>query len=101
MQTEFSASGSQSWTAAKSPLFDPSALSPDQRREACPICFETLKHHGVLTKTVCGHIYGEACIWRWFNVYAPAKEHRTTCPTCRRELVTTEKEEVRRWSTEG
>lgn len=48
--------------------------------EACPICLDELKHVSSCRKIkVCGHIYCDECIERWF-------EENKWCPVCKKDV---------------
>ena len=52
----------------------------DQEEETCPISMVTLNAQNTL-KTSCGHSFEDNALNRWLT-------NHTTCPVCRRELVT-------------
>jgi hypothetical protein len=52
----------------------------EKEEETCPISMVTLNAQNTF-KTSCGHSFEDSAINRWLSTH-------TTCPVCRRELVT-------------
>ena len=55
-------------------------IAMTEPRDECPICLQILAR--MCNKaTSCGHVFHKDCLDRWL------RPPRSTCPTCRREIV--------------
>ncbi|KAI3829532.1 hypothetical protein L1987_03658 [Smallanthus sonchifolius] len=57
----------------------------DETGSVCVICKENVGVGGVVNRLPCGHVYHPSCIVPWLNA-------RNTCPLCRFELPTDDKD---------
>ena len=54
------------------------------KQEDCPICMENIDTNEIVTH--CGHTFHQGCLMEW-------NHHNTTCPMCRAELGTGQRDE--------
>ncbi|KAH9821297.1 hypothetical protein DFH28DRAFT_586893 [Melampsora americana] len=67
----------------------------EDERDQCPLCLQEFQVAHRVIKLPCdekvSHIFHERCLWPWYSTH-------TTCPTCRREIDSIEKDSFVFWS---
>lgn len=77
----------------KLPRHLPSEL-PKETSTTCDICqkdyspkhVQPAEEEEVAIELPCGHVFGEFCIFQWFDT-CKAHKNKVTCPMCRKQLV--------------
>ncbi|KAL6710714.1 Ubiquitin-protein ligase [Coniothyrium glycines] len=78
---------------ARLPRRLPSELS-EETSKACDICqkdystvhVKAIEEEEIAIELPCGHVFGEFCIFEWFDTCKTHK-NKVTCPMCRKQLI--------------